>query len=455
MKKPANHTKQTKLHKAHYPHQPPATPPPPHHPNYRRGSASLYIVIFTTLLLSVITMGFIRIMLSEAIQTSNYDLSQSAYDSALAGIEDAKVALLKYHECLSTNDQKDTYCSAIRKNMQDSSTSCDGLRNILKRDGEDNKETFIESSTTDKNTISEMDQAYTCVLISEITPDYLTSLDDRNRTRMIPLRTDTSQLNALNRITLQWFTDSNGTFNPATKTSTPAKTLFNKIGYKDITGISDWLPSVNTYAKTPSPPIITLQLIQATTSFYLDDFNQNKGAYTNRGTLVLFPSTNTNAVTEIENTSNAGLAASADKSINNLIPIKCDNNLEYKCTAAIDLPKPYNSNTSDNNRNSGATFLKITLPYGTPATDIKITMHSKSASDQQLLQFVGVQARVDSTGRTNDLFRRVEARIELVDTYFPFPEFAVSLNGNNTNTLKKDFWVTTNNWYGPNYGTAD
>ena len=67
----------------------------------KQGAASIFVVIFTTLLLGVITLSFVRIMISEANQTTNYDLSQSAYDSALAGIEDAKVALLKYHECLN------------------------------------------------------------------------------------------------------------------------------------------------------------------------------------------------------------------------------------------------------------------------------------------------------------------------------------------------------------------
>ena len=55
----------------------------------KKGATSIYIVAFTTMVLSILTISFVRIMVSEAQQTSNYDLSQSAYDSALAGIEDA------------------------------------------------------------------------------------------------------------------------------------------------------------------------------------------------------------------------------------------------------------------------------------------------------------------------------------------------------------------------------
>jgi hypothetical protein len=69
-------------------------------------------------------------------------------------------------------------------------------------------------------------------------------------------------------------------------------------------------------------------------------------------------------------------------------------------------------------------------------------------SCSKTLPFVGVQARVDSTGRANDLFRRVEARIELVDIYFPLPDYSVQANTD----IVKNFWVTFNNWFGNDSG---
>ena len=60
-----------------------------------------------------------------------------------------------------------------------------------------------------------------------------------------------------------------------------------------------------------------------------------------------------------------------------------------------------------------------------------------------IIPFSGVQSVVDSTGRANDLFRRVEARLEMVDTYFPIPDAALTLAGDN-NQLKKNFYVTRN-----------
>ena len=67
----------------------------------KKGMASLYVVLFATILFGVITLSFVRIIISEVIQSSNDDLSQSAYDSALVGVEDAKIAVNRYYQCLS------------------------------------------------------------------------------------------------------------------------------------------------------------------------------------------------------------------------------------------------------------------------------------------------------------------------------------------------------------------
>ena len=63
---------------------------------FKEGAASFYVVAFSTMILMVIAASFAAIIISEMNRTSNDDLAQSAYDSALAGIEDAKIAFYNY-----------------------------------------------------------------------------------------------------------------------------------------------------------------------------------------------------------------------------------------------------------------------------------------------------------------------------------------------------------------------
>ena len=61
----------------------------------KKGATSIYVVMIATLLFSIITVSFIRAIVSESHRTTDDELAQSAYDSALAGIEDTKTALKK------------------------------------------------------------------------------------------------------------------------------------------------------------------------------------------------------------------------------------------------------------------------------------------------------------------------------------------------------------------------
>ena len=54
------------------------------------------------------------------------------------------------------------------------------------------------------------------------------------------------------------------------------------------------------------------------------------------------------------------------------------------------------------------------------------------------LQFENVQPIVDATGRADDVFRRVQSRIDLYGTAFPYPDGAVDVMGD----FCKDFGVT-------------
>ena len=67
--------------------------------------------------------------------------------------------------------------------------------------------------------------------------------------------------------------------------------------------------------------------------------------------------------------------------------------------------------------------------------------------DETAVKFHGVQISVDSTGRTNQLFRRVETRLDPADLFFPYPQYAIELGGDGGESLSKKFWITANCWY--------
>ena len=63
---------------------------------FKKGGVSIFIVIMVSILVSIMSASFLRIMLRDQEQASRLDLSQSAYDSAQAGVEDAKRFLRIY-----------------------------------------------------------------------------------------------------------------------------------------------------------------------------------------------------------------------------------------------------------------------------------------------------------------------------------------------------------------------
>ena len=367
----------------------------------KSGVASIYVVIFATILFGVIALSFIRIILSESVQTSNDDLSQSAYDSALAGVEDAKIAINTYYKCLSKAGGNPTSCnfdSLFKGNCEDFK-----LKNYLGYTYED--EVLIQEGNSNN-----ANQAYTCVIIDNEVSDYRSTLTSDTRTRVVPIGIGNAELSKIRYVTFSWYSEINGvTFKN-----------FNHGGK---------LANINS---ATTPPTISLTMLKTDANIDLNNYNtSNSGDY---GTLVLLPTDG--GVQEIGQR-DITLAGMSDVT-NNTTQVHCATGREFACSVTL-------GTASDPLRftDGGNALLIISMPYGDTITDFAVELKDEHGNN---ITFVNVQISVDSTGKADQLLRRVESRLDPSDIFFPYPQYEVELTGDATNELRKFFWITQNCW---------
>lgn len=372
----------------------------------QNGAVSLFIVIFTALLVTTITISFMQLMVRDQQQATYSDLSESAYDSAIAGVEDAKRALLLQQKCQGDMSQR---CNDIRMAIKDG--NCNTLGRIF--GSTTDTETKIQQSEGDKK----LEQAYTCVKITSNTKDFLGTIDPNTNATLVPLRTAKEDFNT---VTISWSQNKTGDTPDLAKGTDRS---LPRVGYP--VGSPSW-PSNR-------PALLRAQLINgngttSTTSFKLSDFDTS--GFSN--TLFLYPSetglTTANFTTSDGRHLTDGTPGAP--ATNNPELIKCDKSAgsgQYICTVTIRLASTVKAGQA-------ATFLSLAAFYN--PTDFRVQLSYDSSTD--FIEFDGVQPEVDSTGRANDLFRRVVSRVELEGT-FQYPVAALETAGN----LCKTFSVTT------------
>jgi Tfp pilus assembly protein PilX len=365
----------------------------------QRGVVSLIVVMFATLLITVVTVSYVRIMVQDQQQATATDLSQSAYDSAMAGVEDAKRALLRYQSIckLGTDAQCDEATKAIdsgsNPGLQCNEAIVDTLTEYIGMAGGE-----VKVKTGNDNTL---DQAYTCVKIKLNTDDFAGVLSV-NESKIIPL----TGVGDFNKVQIEWFNsyDAGGS-NSINLIDLNTPELLNSPPLLDS---GSWPMN--------RPPIMRAQMIQFGDNFSLADFDggTNTATDSNANTLFLYPSKipgNPYFINNIRKTAK-----------NSPIPIKCKNDFTnggYACEAQLGLSDPIGGGKR-------TAFLRLNALYSKGETNYRI----KLLNNLTLVKIRGIQPEIDSTGRANDFFRRVQARVELDDVNFPYPEAEVDISGN-------------------------
>ncbi len=420
------------------------------HSATKKGVASLYVVIFATILFGIITLSFARIILSEAEQSSNDDLFQSAYDSAMAGVEDAKYMVNQYYRCINQNGASSGTCEQYNifttKDPASNANLCLDNRNGFKLGDKmhhvDAGEEVKIQETSQNNSGNSSDQAYTCVLVTDTVPDYRGTLTTDTRVKVIPLSlkqpngSSGTNLRDIARIQFSWYSQ----LNVGTK--------------KDEFRLSTDSTLQNNSEKT-LPPTVSLTLLTAGSNIDLDTFHSENNDLSQGylySQMLLLPSQdapNDGNPTNRTAISKSAIAAAGDANTSNTsLPnspfrVNCQTGTEFACVADLEI-KQSDTDPGLFERAANAVLI-VSLPYGDPFTDFAIKLFDHNGNT---IELKGVQISVDSTGRTNQLYRRVETRLDAADLFFPYPQFSLELGAQSGNSdLIKNFWITHNCWY--------
>lgn len=299
----------------------------------QRGAVSIFVVIFAALLITIVTVSFIRIMVNDQNQATNNDLSQSAYDSAQAGVEDAKRALLRYQVICQTSAAA---CELLGQQL--STTECNrALRigDVVPTTGDATAEVPIQQSTGTDDSI--LDQAYTCVTINLETEDYIGALS-ANQSKLVPLIGKAADgSTTFDRVTLEWF--SRDDFGSGSGTG--VSLLSVSASPLPLRAQSEWPAN--------RPALMRVSLMQHGTSFTLEDFDYMTATNSNNNTLFLYPtstsSSPTQSFTRDSRRDSPSGATPADIAADTPLGVQCQQSLAsggYSCRTTLILPEPIN-----------------------------------------------------------------------------------------------------------------
>jgi len=379
----------------------------------QKGDVSIFIVVFTALLFVIVTVGFARIMLRGQIQATTNDLSQSAYDSAQVGVEDAKRAVIRYLT-VCENNPTGTDCSSALAALESDvcNESVKTLTDVKNSEGTD--EIKVQNNTSANN----LNQAYTCVTVNLNTPDYLGKLGE-NEYKLIPLIGEGNY----NTVEIEWFNseDLGPVYSNVSLPATPATSPF------------DWPLYSKSSWPSNRPAMMRFQMIQyAASGFDLTYFDDNSSAsgsgQSNTNTAFLYPSNKVTAGMKFDDPIHIIAVDNRRSPTKEPVPVHCENTIAsggYSCAAHLLLPPARGGSAAE-------TYIYLGSLYN--KSNYRITLRDGSGN---IVNFKGVQPEVDSTGRANDLFRRVKSRLE-IGMNFPYPTAGIVTSG----SVCKDFKIT-------------
>lgn len=341
--------------------------------NSQAGIVSILTVIFFMIFISILVVGFIKIMTDEQRQTTDNDLSSSALAAAQSGIEDGKRIILRCNDPTPPGQCNTMMNSGVTGDC-DRLGSSNGITGPLGIDMNGDEALVGEG---------EFEQAYTCLTIKKDTEDIKKTLTE-GKSEIVKLDVGAG---GFTELTFTW-KGSNGSFAvPGPSTLFPPRNA--------------WVTGANTI-----PPMLRLQFIPYTAGNVNFDQSERESR-----TAFVKPSNAAASVPNIQTLDGRGATAGSLRT--STAPVTYATcpvlGASYECTktiASFDATRSY--------------YLRVSVMYAAE-TDLVITARNGVTP----VTFKFVQPEIDVTGRANDVYRRVKARVSFEAPGVTYPEYAV------------------------------
>lgn len=337
------------------------------------GLVSIFTVLMFTILLSILTIGFFRLMAEGQNDTLKDDLSKTAYNSAQAGVEDAKRAIL-YCSSLTVGTAARTSCDTALYNQ-----NCPGFNATNYFSSPLGIPQASTSGTLIGDTKSK--QGYSCVIVTRNTANIKGTLtvNKEGNSRMIALRT----ASPFSRVRVAWHVPGNGPNSDGDPTIPASGTFVNATTTSGNPRVPHW--------PAGSPAAMRLSTISVP---------KGDGAFL--GSDIRFKSFFAYP-TQVSSPVNI-----YDYNATRRYETQCTQTGSfggYSCAANIIFTNLSNAESSQ----LGNRYLVLQSLYG--PTSYQVTAYNGNTNTPVL--FDGVQPSIDATGYVNDVYRRIKVNVSL------------------------------------------
>lgn len=378
---------------------------------FKKGAASFYMVAFSTLLLVIIATSFALVIVANVVRSSNDDLSQSAYDAAMAGVEDALLAYKTYMDCKASGASAGgTLSSGDMVTCQDilfwvtKAPDCFMTARILGRIGknDEGEEVAVGDST--------MNQAYTCVKFQQDDESYVAKLEPKLPESTINVEFDEASAMAnAKTLTMRW-----GGVSDDDSAVKFGGNMFSSDGKMKFPTYGDFS---NNGADTNILPVVSLRILQVSDNPSFADVLDaaSDDGKSNRAMAYFVPVNDSSsevvgAVRLEGNRLNAADFAatnsgSVGESSNLPFLVKCDDDTsgrEYPCEVTVELPELLGKKVR------AELIVSVASVYGN-AGEVEIEFRDEL---DRTINVKNGNAVVDSTGRAGDRYRRIRAKLQ-------------------------------------------